>query len=129
MVAHPFDTLREGCDLLLDVLLVRGFELAGPYWEHGEIEEPYEGMTGYARGENDARADLVCGDRRLELALWHRLRPPVYRIGEVRVGHGALMRGAGCDDPAYPPFSADPLEGFRALARDLRRCGGSFVGG
>ena len=123
MVAHPFDTLREGCDLLLDVLLVRGFEMVGPFWEFEE-----GGLTPYARGENDARADLVCGDRRLELALWYRLRPPVYRIGEVRIGHGALMRGAGCDDPAYPPFSADPLEGFRALARDLSRCGGSFVG-
>ena len=129
MVAHPFDILREGADLLLDVLLVRGFELAGPFWEHEDLIGRDAGLTGYARGENDARADLVCGDRRLQLALWYRLRPPVYRIGEVRVGHGALMRGAGCDDPAYPPASADPLEGFRALARDLKRCGGSFVAG
>lgn len=129
MIAHPFDVLREGADLLLDVLLVRGFELAGPFWDHEDVAGRDDGMAGYARGENDARADLVKGDRRLQLALWHRLRPPVYRIGEVRLGHGALMRGAGCDDPAYPPYSADPLEGFRALARDLARCGGSFVGG
>jgi hypothetical protein len=125
MVAHPFDILREGSDLLLDVLLVRGFELAGPYWEDGENDD----LTAYARGDNDARADLVCGDRRLELSLWYRLRPPVYRIGEVRLGHGALMSGAGCDRPAYPPASADPLEGFRAVARDLAGCGGSFVAG
>lgn len=129
MIAHPFDTLRQGSDLLLDVLLVRGFELAGPYWQHDELAAHDDAMERYARGDNDARADLVCGDRRLELALWHRLRPPVYRIGEVRLGHGALMRGAGCEDPAYPPPSADPLEGFRAIARDLTRCGGSFVVG
>jgi hypothetical protein len=129
VIAHPFDILREGSDLLLDVLLVRGFELAGPFWEHEDLVGRDAGLTPYARGDNDARADLVCGDRRLQLALWYRLRPPVYRIGEARIGHGALMRGAGCLKPEYPPFSADPLEGFRALAGDLRRCGGSFVGG
>lgn len=129
MIAHPFDVLREGADILLDVLLVRGFELAGPYWSDGEMADRDAGMAGYARGENDARADLVCGDRRLELSLWHRLRPPVYRIGEVRLEHGALMRGAGCERPEFPPSSADPLEGFRALARDLARCGGPFVSG
>jgi len=129
VIAHPFEVLREGSEIVLDVLLVRGFELAGPYWAHDELAARDAGMAGYARGENDARADLVCGDRRLELAIWHRLRPPTYRIGEVRVGHAALMRGAGCDDPEYPPHSADPLDGFRALARDLRRCGGSFVSG
>jgi hypothetical protein len=129
VIAHPFDTLREGCDILLDVLLVHGFELVGPFWQHDETAARDAGMAGYARGDNDARADLVAGDRRLELALWYRLRPPVYRIGEVRIGHAALMLGAGCDDPAYPPFSADPLDGFRALARDLAQCGGSFVSG
>jgi hypothetical protein len=129
VVDHPFDILLQGSDLLLDVLLVRGFELAGPYWEHDELAARDAGLTDYARGNNDARADLVCGDRRLELSLWYRLRPPVYRMGGVRIGHGALMRGAGCDSPAYPPHSADPLEGFRALARDLSRCGGSFVAG
>ena len=128
MITHPFDVLREGCDLLLDVLLVHGFELAGPYWEDGDLDGELA-VIGYTRGENDARADLVRRDRRLELALWYRLRPPAYRLGEVRIGHAALMRGAGCDDPAYPPYSADPLDGFRALARDLARCGGSFVSG
>ena len=126
MTAHPFDILHEGCDVLLDVLLVRGFELSGPWWQD---ETGDEGMERYARGENDARAALTRGDRRLELSLWFRLRPPVYRIGEVRVGHGALMRGAGCDQPDFPPESADPLDGFRALASDLARCGGSFVAG
>ena len=129
MVAHPFDVLRHGADLLLDVLLVRGFELVGPYWQHEEIAAGDAGMASYTRGENDARADLVCGDRRLELSLWYRLRPPTYRIGEARIGHMALMSGAGCADPEYPPASADPLDGFRALARDLARCGGSFVSG
>jgi hypothetical protein len=129
MPAHPFDVLHAGTDLLLDVLLIHGFELAGPYWQDEEVASRDAGMAAYARGDNDARAELVCGDRRLELSLWLRLRPPVYRIGEVRMGHGALMRGADCDDPAYPPESADPLDGFRALARDLARCGGSFVGG
>ena len=129
LTAHPFDILREGTEILLDVLLVRGFELTGPYWEDRELAEHDLAMVAYVRGENDARADLVCGDRRLELWLWYRLRPPVYRIGEVRIGHEPLMRGAGCHDPAYPPHSADPLEGFRALRRDLERCGGSFVGG
>jgi hypothetical protein len=128
VVAHPFDTLREGAEILLDILLIRGFELSGPYWQHADLDED-AAVVAYTRGENDARADLVCGDRRLELALWHRLRPPTYRIGEVRVGHTALMLGAGCDDPEHPPRSADPLDGFRALARDLRRCGGSFVSG
>ena len=129
MTAHPFDILHEGAEILLDVLLVRGFELAGPYWQHDEIAAGDAAMAAYARGDNDARADLVCRDRRLELSLWHRLRPPTYRIGEVRIAHTALMRGAGCDDPAYPPESANPLDGFRALARDLSRCGGSFVSG
>ena len=129
MTAHPFDILHHGSELLLDVLLVRGFELTGPYWQDGEVAEHDESMARYARGENDARADLVCGDRRLELALWYRLRPPAYRIGEARIGHGALMRGADCQDPAFPPQSADPLDGFRALASDLKRCGGSFVAG
>ena len=129
MVEHPFDILRQGADLLLDVLLVHGFELSGPYWQHDELAARDAALTAYARGDNDARTDLVCGDRRLELWLWHRLRSPVYRIGDVRVGHAALMRGADCESPAYPPHSADPLDGFRALARDLRRCGGSFVAG
>jgi hypothetical protein len=129
MPAHPFDVLREGAEILLDVLVVHGFELSGPYWQHEEIAADDGAMAAYARGDNDARADLVCAQRRLELALWHRLRAPTYRIGEVRIGHAALMRGAGCTDPAYPPESADPLEGFRALARDLSRCGGSFVSG
>lgn len=129
MTRHPFDLLRQGSDLLLDVLLVSGFELTGPYWADGELAGSDLALTGYARGENDARADLTCRDRRLELALWYRLRPPVYRIGEVRLGHGALMRGANCPRPAYPPHSADPLEGFRALAQDLGRCGGAFVAG
>ena len=128
MIAHPFDVLRQGTEILLDVLVIRGFELSGPYWQHPDLDGD-GAVAAYARGENDARADLVCGDRRLELALWHRLRPPTYRIGEVRLGHAALMRGAGCDDPEYPPESADPLDGFRGLARDLRRCGGSFVSG
>jgi hypothetical protein len=130
VIAHPFDVLREGADILLDVLLVHGFEVTGPYWEHPELTSPDDvALVGYGRGENDAREDLVCGDRRLELALYYRLRPPTYVLGGVRIGHAALMRGAGCDDPAYPPYSADPLEGFRALARDLARCGGSFVAG
>jgi hypothetical protein len=129
VTTHPFDTLREGAEILLDVLLVRGFELAGPYWQHAELAEADAATAAYARGENDARADLICRDRRLELSLWHRLRPPTYRIGEVRMGHVALMSGAGCADPEYPPASADPLDGFRALARDLTRCGGSFVVG
>ena len=129
MVAHPFDVLHQGAELLLDVLLVRGFELVGPYWQHAELAEADAAMAAYARGENDARADLTCRDRRLELSLWHRLRPPTYRIGEVRIGHRALMSGAGCANPEYPPASADPLDGFRALARDVGRCGGSFVSG
>jgi hypothetical protein len=129
VIAHPFDVLREGADIVLDVLLVHGFELTGPYWEHPEFSARDVALVGYGRGENDARADLVCGDRRLELALYHRLRPPTYVLGGVRLGHAALMRGAGCDDPAYPPYSADPLDGFRAVARDLARCGRSFVSG
>jgi hypothetical protein len=129
LVDHPFDMLIQGSDLLLDVLLVRGFELAGPYWDDRDLADRDLAMAAYTRGENDARADLVCGDRRLELSLWYRLRPPVYRMGDVRIGHGALMRGANCASPAYPPHSAHPLEGFRALARDLKRCGGSFVDG
>ena len=129
MVTHPFDALREGAEILLDVLLVRGFELTGPYWQDDELAAHDAALTAYARGENDARADLVCGDRRLELALWYRLRPPTYRIGAVRLAHAALMQGAGCTNPEYPPGSADPLDGFRALARDLARCGGPFVSG
>jgi hypothetical protein len=128
VVNHPFDVLRRGAEILLDVLVIRGFELTEPYWQHPDLDED-AALFAYTSGENDARADLVCGDRRLELAIWHRLRPPTYRIGEVRIGHTALMRGAGCDDPEYPPHSADPLDGFRALAHDLRRCGGSFVSG
>ena len=128
MTAHPFDILREGAEILLDVLLVHGFELTEPYWDDRGLDGDMA-VVAYTRGENDARADLVRGDRRLELALWYRLRPPTYRTGKVRIGHEALMRGSGCDDPAYPPHSADPLDGFRALARDLARCGGSFVAG
>lgn len=128
VTAHPFDILREGAEILLDVLLVHGFEIAGPYWEDRDLADDLAVMA-YTRGENDARADLVRRDERLELALWHRLRPPTYRLGEVRVAHTALMLGAGCADPAYPPYSADPLDGFRALARDLSRWGGSFVSG
>jgi hypothetical protein len=129
VVEHPFDVLRTGADIVLDVLLIHGFESTGPYWEHPGFVERDVALVGYGRGENDARADLVCGDRRVELALWYRLRPPTYRLGEVRLGHAALMRGAGCDDPEYPPYSADPLDGFRALARDLARCGEALVNG
>ena len=78
MVTHPFDVLREGAEILLDVLLVRGFELAGPYWQARDLEGDLA-VVAYTRGENDARADLVCADRRLELSLWYRLRPPTYR--------------------------------------------------
>ena len=129
IATHPFDVLRQGCDLLLDVLLVHGFELSGPYWQHPDLDEDATGRVAYARGENDARADLVHGDRAVALALWHRLRPPVDRLGAVRLGHGALMAAAGCTEPAYPPQSADPLEGFRALARDLAAHGDALTAG
>ena len=131
ILSHPFDVMRAGYEVLLDVVAAHGFEAHEPRWEVPEYESGQgagSALSAYGRGDNRVLGELARGDRVIELVLHHRLLPPTYRSGRVRIDHGALMRGDGAVAPAYPPSSSDPLAGFRAVAEDLRRHGGSFVG-
>ena len=124
---HPFDLMRAGYEILLDVVAAHGFEAHEPHWELPD-DEAEPALDAYGRGQNRALGEIARGDRVIELVLHRRLRPPTYRLGGVRIGHAALMRGGGAGELAFPAATADALEDFRAVASDLRRWGGAFVG-
>ena len=108
--------------MLLEAVGSLGFRLAeGPRWSGPEDATSFDrnaGMTGYARGEAQVIAALASEHVRIELWLWYRLGPPAYVGARERIDHDELMKRAGAK-PAYPPFSPDPPDGFRALAADL----------
>jgi len=87
---------------------------------------PYiDSVIAYARLEEDATATFSTTGRSVDLWFRYRLADVVYRVEDVEISHRSLTRGlAGEGDrPAYPPFSEDPLEGFRAVIADLARWG------
>jgi hypothetical protein len=117
MDGDPSSLLRVGVEILDPVLNPSGFRF--------EFREAVRGSGGkYAWGE------YVRGGRRLELHYRYSLGLVAYRIGELRVAHAWLMRallGARAR-PAYPGFTADPLDGFRQLRQDLEEHGAIFLG-
>ena len=124
---HPFDLMRSGYEILLDALAAHGFEAHEPRWQHPGDDDV--ALAAYVEGANRALGEIARGDTVVELVVDGRLRPPTYRIGGVRLQHGALMRAGGAAETTYPTAAADPLADFRAVAADLRRHGSALLGG
>lgn len=114
----PSALLRAGAELLAPVLTPAGFAV-------GPVE------AGVGSGGPFAVGRFTRGDgRALELHVRGALGIVVYRAPGVAVEHAPLMRAAAGDErPAYPGFSADPLDGFRHLRADLERFGAAFLAG
>jgi hypothetical protein len=120
----PLDQLAEGVATVAPVLERHRFTL-------DPIEREGFSMTAYARLEQTIDASFSRGMRRLQLSLGHRLAPVVYRVGPTALSHQQLMQVVLGDphEAAYPPYSEDWRDGFRALARDLENHGGVFLEG
>lgn len=107
----------EGCMMLGRFLKPYGFALTRP---------PYiDSVIAYARLEEDARATFGATGRSVDLWFRYRLADVVYRVEDAEISHRSLTKRLAGDGerPAYPPFSQDPLEGFRAVIADLERWG------
>ena len=114
----PSEVMESGRKILERVL--------GP---HGWRFVP--GPSGASSGGQYAQADVIRGDRRLELHFRHSLGLVTYHLGSASVSHEAYMEVLlGCRGASrYPGFSDDPLDGFRGLAADLQQHAMDFVAG
>ena len=108
-------------------LLEQGRKILAPILEsHGFVYE--RGVAEIGSGGAFARGAFVRLDHRLEFSVRGGLGEVVYRVGETRIAHEALMREiAGPRQARYPGFSDEPLDGFRHLRDALEQYGKSFL--
>src|SRR5271166_373877 len=107
-MADPLDpvaVVAAGSDILGHVLSPAGFtfQLAN---------------TGHSSGGAFAAGRFSKGSQYLEFHFRHSLGKVIYGWGDATLSHADYLRGLDATG-AYPGYSADPLDGFRHLARDL----------
>jgi hypothetical protein len=106
-VASPKSSLRDGAEILEEVLAPRDFH----FQFHGEDK---------GSGGASAWGEFVRSDRRLELHVRFNLGLVRYHVGAESASHDYYMRELGVRERChYPGFSEDPKEAFLGLAHDL----------
>lgn len=117
----PRQVLGLGAQELALLLAPAGFQFAGA-------------GTGSGSGGPFASGEFRRGDRRLELHVRYSLGMVSYHVASPSMTHEELVRAAKgllaiSGEAGYPGFSADPLEAFRHLRRDIERFARCFTAG
>ena len=103
----PFETLREGCEILDPLMNKHGFFFA-------------DGPAGNSSGGPFASGSYVNANRKLELHFRFELGLVTYHFGQTCIDHESYMRAILTDKRGsrYPGFSDGPLAAFHDLAYD-----------
>jgi hypothetical protein len=115
------EILIVGANILGSVLIPEGFVF-------------HPSASASSSGGKFASGVFARPDRSLEVHFRHSLGLAAYRIGEVILAHREYVRAVRAIDQvatasAYPCFSDDPAEQFRALHHDLLCFGQRFLRG